>query len=381
MKNILLIIIMLFSITAYSQNRIAVVKSDHDTIEDVLKAYKISFDLLKYHEISIKTLKKYDSVFFPCSIEPSFSSSIKVQSYNRSVTSVEYSKNFKKVKKSVIYSAIEDFIEDGGSAYFSGLSYKIIQYMYKPMKFHHNFPPMGLPGRIESKPQGTFSRFYHRNIFPLYLNHWGWIAVKKATDVEVLSSGTYLTAKGKVSGPISMIFKRGNGEFIFTSYHSTMYSDFRRFHIYRIAGAELFNDLKKKAQRYHQNEKILLADALRAGEYSRKYKLTLEKGTTTVFIKSQLSYLVYDFISTDGTMIASFEPHKLENHHTFESKESRDIYIKVYGADNKRNGIFAIITAHGARYFPYYLFWIFGVIGTLLILTITYFIYIYWFRR
>ena len=165
----------------------------------------------------------------------------------RSISSVALKDKDHDSDYGLIGENIRDFINHGGTAYFSGYAFKFLQEAYEPFTFFSNFPYMGVPGRVVATMKGDLAAFCLENEMALYMTDPGWVAIKEAKDADIIATAVYETPRGEKNGPISMVFSRGDGEVLYTSYHSTVYSDFRRFNIYRVVGHELIEKARKDA--------------------------------------------------------------------------------------------------------------------------------------
>jgi len=341
---------------AASQNPyIAVVRGSFEKIERILKRYRIPFDFITIHDLE-KGLnpEKYKSVYFPCGIDVPVESMIVVSSKGKNINSVTLNKNNSQADEQKVTHVIESYINDGGVAYFSGYSFKFLQNAFHLFEYHDNFPYMGLTGRIKSSLENDLARFCMKDSMALYMTHTGWISLKSVEDAEVLSSASYDTPRGERSGPISVLFRRGDGEVLYTSYHSTVYSDFRRYNIYRVAGAHLRKLLAAKADMWEQDISGSVVDSIHGRENYRIYPMNLYKGNNTIYFISEKDIVQVDIFDRDMTLIQSVDSFDKELEFDLKSSEKKICYVKVYPSSNKRYGIFSIVSARGIRFLPLY---------------------------
>ncbi len=351
-----------------SGNDIALVKSRYDNVESVLKNYKIPYDLLKYSDLEKKDfLLKYKYLYLPSGIENPFYSNIDLTSWGTRIKSVTLKKDIYIPDRKKITENIKEFIERGGSAYFSGYTYKIIQDAFHPFHFFDNFPFMGLPGRITVNLKNDLKRFAVEERSALYIKYPGWVAIKSLNSGEIIASGEFNTPRGIFKGPISIIFKWGKGEALYTSYYSTVFSNFRRFNIFRIAGKKLIDQIYSDIKKFEQNITGTIADSILSKEYFRIYYFDLQKGSNTIYFKSDKNYYQIDIFDQNMSLIKSADLFEREQRFDIESKKETICFVKIYPSTEKRCGMFAIVSARGARTFPYYN----KIITALLILTST----------
>jgi hypothetical protein len=180
------------------------------------------------------------------------------------------------------------------------------------------------------------------------MDYTGWVAVKDADNAEILSESDFSTPRGEKKGPISMLFKYGKGEILYTSYYSTVYSEFKRFNIYRIAG----NSVKKKLHKIIKNnfQKITgtIIDAFLGNETSRLYLINLQKGNNTLYFLSENQPYMFEIYDNKMGLIAAVDKQELYNTWNIISPDEDICFAKIYPSSSSRFGIFAIISAEGA---------------------------------
>ncbi len=247
---------------------------------------------------------------------------------------------------------LRDFIKRGGSAYFSGYSYKQMSAGYDNFEFFYDFPYMGIPGRIEADVYDDLAMFSMKRKAYLYMEYPGWIALKHVDDAEILSESKFSTPKGEKSGPISVLIKDGYGEIIYTSYYSTVYSEFKRFNIYRIAGNTVLKRAVQLAGSYSQDVRSRITDAFLGGETSRRYYFNIEVGTNTFYFLSDGSPFMYEIYDSSNRLMISREIYTKEQSYTLKSSKNDYCFIEVYPGGTERWKIFAIVSARGAEISP-----------------------------
>ncbi len=361
-----------------ASGRIAVVKGSYDSVDTVLKNYRVPYETIRLQELqNIKNIMKYTAIFLPSGVEVPLHKKINLVATGTRIKSVKLSRDALKTDEKRISRNIKTFIEDGGSVYCSGYSYKYLQLAYHLISFFNNFPYMGMPGRIITENRNDLYRFSLDKRSPLYITYPGWVAVKSADDVDILSTAGFQTPRGEKNGIISFIMRRGAGEALFTSYYSTVFSSFRRFNIYRIAGSHLLKKQYDESSKYQQEVTGRIVDSLMGGEISRTYRFNLKAGNNTLSFTTEGSDYQLDIFDRDMSLMLSVESVKEDYTFNIESPESSVCYARVYPVSEKRYGIFSLISASGERYFPYYKTTAIVALLVLLVAVIFTFIYLF----
>jgi hypothetical protein len=310
-------------------------------------------------------------MFFPCGIEPPVEASINLLAQGTNINSVSLQKEYHEIDKDKIARNVKDFIDNGGSGYFSGYSYSILQKAYDIFGFHDNFPYMGLEGRIEARLKSDLDRFCMKREMALYMTPSGWVALKSSSDSEILAEGTYDTPRGQKSGPISITAVRGRGNILFTSYYSTVYSDFRRFNVYRTIGINFLNDEIKKTVRWSQDLNGSVVDAIQKDESYRMYYFNLAKGYNTLYLKTTGNKYQIDIFDSEMDIIESRDSTSFEQAYEIKSDKDSYCFVKIYPSTADRNSIYSLVMAAGWKFFPHYkkVFWIAGIIIALFLIS------------
>ncbi|HOP63005.1 MAG TPA: hypothetical protein PK906_06515 [Spirochaetota bacterium] len=353
----LLVLPLIFSLKAPSHartgNNIAVVKSRYDNIELVLSNYHIPYDLINFRDLADKNIfSKYNSIFFPSGIESNYEDNISVKWHGKQISSVKLAKDYFELDEAVFGNNLKNFIKNGGSAYFSGYAYKQMSTAYDNFKFFEDFPFMGIPGRIEANVYDDLAMFSMKGKSFLYMEYPGWIALKDVSNAQVLSESRFETPKGEKSGPISVLLKDGQGEIIYTSYYSTVYSEFKRFNIYRIAGNRVLKKGVELADDHFQKAKGKIIDSFLGWETSRKYYFNIEVGTNTFYFHSDGVPFMYEIYDSDNSLIISREIYEKSQNYTMKSTKRGFCYIKVYPGGKERWKMYSIVSARGAQISP-----------------------------
>ena len=119
-------------------------------------------------------------------------------------------------------------------------------------------------GGIKIELHGDLNIFCRSTGISSYNSHSGWIAVKSVRDANILAEGLFETIKGKKSGPIVSLLKRGRGELIYTSFHNRRNSEeMLRFFAFRISYKYLLDRLINEIERLEQRLENSIIDSVR----------------------------------------------------------------------------------------------------------------------
>jgi hypothetical protein len=352
----------------HGRNRIAVIRGRYDKVDTVLDNFHIPYDVLKLRELeNPSSVDGYRALFVPSGIDTPLEESLDIFASNIRYKSVALKPDFYEVDKKKIARTIWRFIQGGGSAYFSGYSFEYLQAAFKIFNFFAGFPYMGMPARVEAVLDHDLSRFSMKSTMALYFDHPGWIAVKSAVDSVVMAHASYETPRGVRTGPITVCARRGRGEILYTCYDSTLYSPFRRFNVYRIAGGYLLKPLEDTAKKWNQKITARLVDSIQRFESSGTYRIDLEKGLNAVYFHSAGDFYQIDIVDRDKALIESHDLFKKDQAFFITSKSKDYCYVRLYPSTRARYGMFAIVSASGMRIFPYFHQIIAALAGVLLI--------------
>jgi len=349
LRYILIPIILMVTINSglSASGRVAVVKSKFDNIELVLDNYRIKYDLIEFKDLTNSgTFEKYDSIFFPSGIYSEYEDNIDVNWQGKDFTSVTLSKKFFELDKNAFRNNLRNFIKSGGSSYFSGYAFKQLAIAYDYFDFFDDFPFMGVPGRIEADVKGDLARFSMKRKAALYMEYPGWVALKHVSHAEILAESDFMTPRGEKHGPINVIIKDG-GEILYTSYYSTVYSEFKRFNIYRIAG----NHLKRKAFQiisdHSQVQTSVIIDSVMNGEAARTYYFNLKEGNNTIHFLSDGAFYMFEIYDKNRALIALKDSHEISQYYNILSLKEDYCFVKIYPSSGERYNIHAIVSAYG----------------------------------
>ncbi len=329
------------------ENRIAVVESPYDNVALILKNYDIPYSEIKYRDLErAETYKKYDAIFMPSGMANSYMKNIDVQQSGKSIASVKLSDDFFELNEKKFSVLFKEFIHAGGSAYFSGYSFKTLNSVYQNFTFFENFPYLGIPERVEAKLKGDLANFSLKRNSALYMGYTGWVTMKSVSGAKILSQGEFETPLGLKQGPLSFIMEN-RGAIIYTSYYSTVYSEFKRFHIMRIAGNRVIQKILGEVNDNFQSPLTKISDKFLSHETSRMYLLDLEKGKNSIYIFSESSPFAFEIYSSNKNLMASLNVFQNEQRFDINSKRKDFCLVKIYPSSPKKEGTFAIVSAYG----------------------------------
>lgn len=353
-RQIVLQAVILISLAAIlnAENRIAVVKSRFDNIELVLDTYHIKYDLINFSELGkYETFNKYDSIFFPSGICSEYEDNLDIQWQGKEHTSVTLSKDFFELDDRVFRNNFRAFTKSGGCSYFSGYAFKQLSLAYDNFKFHDDFAFMGLPGRVEADIHGDLAKFSLKRKTAIYMEYMGWVAPKKISGAEILAEGEYSTPRGSRSGPISGIINDG-GEILYTSYYSSVYSEFKRFNIFRIAGSHLRKDILDLVGTRSQKPMGVIVDSFLAGEGARIYYFDLKEGNNTIYFLSEKAGYMFEIYDHDMSLIAMRDYQESFQSYNIISLKEDYCFVKVYPSGKERFVVHSVAAAYGAAVPP-----------------------------
>ena len=338
----------------YAPGKTAVVRAKYDDVEKVLNFYRLRHDTLEFCDLEQKNLlEEYDALFIPCGCDYPYEANISVYAMSSSIKSVSLRNDTPDPDMNKIAGNIKDFVNRGGAVYFSGYSFRLLDEMYGIFEFFDDFPYMGMPGRLESDVMDDLALFSMKKKMALYMDFPGWIAVKSADGADILSVAAYETPRGIRAGPISFLLEKGSGEILYTSYYSTVHSDFRRFNTYRIAGQKLMRRLLDKAFRWGRDVRGRIVDSIQAGENSRMYRLNLARGKNTIYFLAEKNSFQIDVYDSTMSLIESRDSDRREQAFTVRSDKAGDCFVKVYPSTGARFDMYALLSAKGGGLFPF----------------------------
>jgi hypothetical protein len=335
---------------------IAVVNSKFDKIENTLSKYGIKYKLYNYSELENSELyARYRLIFFPCGIDNTIETNVDILSRGTTIHSVSLKKDFFEVNEEKIYKNIKAYIEDGGNAYFSDYSYKLLNGAFSAIDFYDDFPNLGLNGRISLELRNDLIFFHKDQSLKVYMDHSGWVVAKSIANSETLAESEVNTIRDPKRCPIISVLKRGSGEIIYSSYHKqTNDNEIERYIVYRLAYRFLADKLIKKAFFWDQTINCTIIDSVREWENYRSYIIPAEKGNNTVYFLSEKGPFQISVFDKDKKLIISRDSRTPEFSMNIKSDSFQYLILKVYPANPKMLGAYSIVSASGMRLIPYY---------------------------
>lgn len=332
----------------YAGNKIAVVRSRFDNIELVLDTYHIDYELIEFKDLgNSETFGKYDSIFFPSGISSEYEDNLDVNWQGKDFTSVKLAKDFFELDTDAFKTNFRKFTKNGGASYFSGYAFKQLSLAYNDFDFFDDFPYMGIPGRIEADIKGDLAKFSLKRKTALYMEYTGWIALKHVSGAEVLAEAQFSTPRGDKSGPISVLIHDG-GEILYTSYYSTVYSEFKRFNIYRIAGSHLRRDAIDRVKARSQEPTGIIVDSFLGGEASRTYYFNLREGNNTIHFLSDGARYMFEIYDRNMSLIVLKDFQETAQSYNIISLKEDYCFVKIYPSGKDRFILHSVVSAYGA---------------------------------
>ena len=335
--------------------KIGVVRSQFDRVENLLTRYRIPHDLLSYADLEKKeTFAGYGAIFFPCGVNRPVEADIDVFARGYYVHRVLLKRDSPKVDRQKISDNIGEFIRNGGSGYFSDFSYDLVQGAFGCFDFHHDFPNLGMPGIYRADLHGQLFRFARRKTVDMPMPHSGWVLLRLVRDAQVLADGIVETPRGEMKGPLVMIMNRGDGELIYTSYHSdSTYDETMRFAVFRMSMKGLQSHHKKEIAKWNQSLRSDVFDSLLPGESSRSYYVTLARGRNTIYFYAEKGVFQVDLFDHDMNLVISRDAGESVFSIDVRAAYDGDYTLAVYGTGDSYHNPYSIVAASGWRLIPY----------------------------
>lgn len=351
---------------------VAVVHGQFEKIDSVLSSYGIPHTIVKYRDLANPlTLKAYRAVFFPCGVRKPIEESISVSAKGYYIQNVSLKGKFFTVNMKDIYKNINDFVSDGGTAYFSDYSYFLLQGAFKALEFFDDFPNMGMSGVFTASLKGPLKKFVAQDSVKISIPHSGWVAVRSFSGSEPLAQCSYYTIRGRKTGPLIFLSRYDNGEILYTSFHTDDPSNpITRFMAFRTAYRNYIQTIRDEIQRWEQQEDFVCSDAILDREYCRRYSITLKTGNNTLYLHAPHGSYQVDIFNDSGTLLYS--------HDGLEGKQLLDIgsrsnvrcVLCIYPSQSSHRAAFAAGIASGSRLVPHQSRIFYGII-LIFALTIT----------
>ncbi|MBN2403915.1 MAG: hypothetical protein JXN64_16180 [Spirochaetes bacterium] len=335
---------------------IMVVSAKFEKIEKALNKYSISYNVCSYSDLENSQLyNQHRAIFFPCGVENTIETNINILSRGTTIHSVSLKKDFFEVNEEKIYKNIKSFIKDGGNAYFSGYSYKLLDGAFGSMEFFDNFPNMGISEKINLELKNDLIYFNKDQDIKVDMLHPGWIVAKTINNSVTLAESFFNTIRDFKRSPIISLLKRGSGEIIYSSYHKTSGDDeISRFIIYRLCYKFLSDKLTGKASFWDQKINCNITDSIREWENFRSYIIPIDEGNNTIYFLSEKGPFKINIYDQDKKLILSRESRDTEYDMNIKSGSYQYLILKVFPGNPKMLGAYSIVSANGIKIIPYY---------------------------
>lgn len=334
---------------------VGVVDARFDRVGEFLKNMKIPFKRISYKDLEkAETYTKYRVIFFPCGIGHPVETNVDVLAQGRRIQSVKLKDNYYTIDLKKVYSYISDFIDMGGSAYFSDFSYTFLQGACQCFNFFDNFANMGLGGHLNMELFGDLKSFVKSNTESKYMYHSGWVVMESIKNAEIIINGYFDTPRGKRNGPIAGILHWGKGEALYTSYHNDSRMDeLMRFFILRVLFRNLYDQMSEQVNDFGQKIRGRIVDAIMPGEYRRSYSFTLSPGANTFYFHNETTYFQIDVFDKQGNFIISRDRLQRSFSVDLNSDIKQDYTVRVFPpVTGKKINPFVLVHAVGERRNP-----------------------------
>ncbi|MCX7678967.1 MAG: hypothetical protein N2316_07085 [Spirochaetes bacterium] len=334
---------------------IGLVKGRFDQIEQLLDYYKIPYELIPFSDLEKKyALKKFHAVFFPCGTGRSLESNISVSASGYHIQQVQLKDLQKKINMSALSENIREFIENGGSGYFSDFSIDLVQRTYNCFEFYHDFPNLGISGKYSIKLSELLHSAINKKNIDVYMPHEGWVLIKRVNNGNTLAEGIANTPKGELNAIIISLLTRGKGEIIYSSYHSASKGDeIMRALIYRISKKSYLSYHMDEIKKWNQNPTSEIIDAILPGESVRTHRLTLTKGNNTIYFFAESGFFQVDLFTNAKQLVISKDTGKNIFSIDVHAIDPGEYFLSIYGNGNYLYVPYAIVVASGRRIIPY----------------------------
>ena len=334
---------------------VAVVRGQFEKIDTVLNTYGIPFTIINYHELeNPETLKAYRAVFFPCGVRKPIEESISVSASGYHINNVSLKGKLFTVNKKKVYNNIKEFVAGGGTAYFSDYSYFLLQGAFRTMYFFDDFPNMGISGTFPVTLKGPLKKFVSPHSMQVTFPHSGWVAVREFSGSETLVQCSFDTIRGRKTGPLISMAKYGDGEMLYSSYHTDDYTNpLTRFIVFRIAYSNFIETIRNEIRRWEQQEEYIGSDIILDREYSRRYSIELKTGNNTLYLHAPGGSFQVDIFSSSGSLLYSRDGFDGSQVIDIGSRNNVPCVLYMYPSKASHMKIFSIGIASGARLFPH----------------------------
>jgi len=361
---IALMILPLFSQTARDATRAnadqpaGLVEGKFENAGAALRQLSIPFERIRLKDLE-RPARTYRVLFFPCGIGPAIEDAIDVRSHGIRLNAVTLTDDHYSVNRARVCGSIRQYVENGGAAYFSDLSYEYAQCAFSMFSFFDGFPNVGRAGTVELTHHGdllAFTRLRHDTRTVL---HSGWVAPESISGAVPLATGEFSTPRGERSGPVAALISRGKGTIAFSSHHEDRITELFRFLAYRLYHRDLVASLEERARENGQTVRIRIADRVLAGEAVRAYLVPLQSGMNTLYVSCAGDELSLDVFSSDS-LLAAYSLDQREFLVDIPSDGDRTMRVHLYPSRGVRATPYALLAASGRRARPHVRYALYG---------------------
>ncbi len=344
-----------FAETGAAGKKIAVVQGKFDRVEAVLAQYRIPHTVISYNDLAKKgSLDGYRAIFFPCGADKPIESNIDVTASGYYVRKVSLKTPPSRIDRQAIFDNIHEFVAQGGSAYFSDYAYDLAQGAFDCFEFHHNFPNLGMQGTFQADLTDELYRFTRRDRMDVHMPHSGWVLLKSAKNARVLARGNVDTPKGEAGGPLVLLLERGDGECIYTSYHTHSATDeIMRYIVLRIALGGSLKHYAGEIAKWNQTVRSDTIDLLLPGEWARRHYVTLSRGKNTLYFYAPRGLFQVDLFDREMNLVISRDADAGAFAMDVKAEYDGEYILAVYTHGEHVYVPFSVVTASGWRLVPY----------------------------
>jgi len=344
-----------FADVQVTEKKIAVVRGQFDRVDTLLERYRIPHISISYNDLAKKgVLDNYRAVFFPCGVDKPIESNIDVTASGYYVRRVALKNPPPRIDRQAIFDNIREFVTRGGSAYFSDFAYDLAQGAFDCFEFHHDFPNLGMQGSYRADLEDELYRFTRRDRMDISMPHSGWVLLKSVRGARVLAKGVVETPRGEAGGPLVMLLDRGDGECVYTSYHSASAADeIMRYIIFRVAMGRMLKHYTGEIAKWNQSVRSETIDTLLPGEWVRRHYVNLSRGRNTLYFYAPRGLFQVDLFDREMNLVISRDADA--GAFTMDVKAGYDgeYTLAVYSLGEHLYVPYAVVTASGWRLIPY----------------------------
>jgi hypothetical protein len=348
--------------------RVGIVENQYDHVEKLLQKYKIDYTMIKYRDLEKEQLySQLDALFIPCGAEPPLTSSVNIMSRGTHLEGVTLNDQYYKIDMTLTGKYLRQFVENGGSAYFSDFSFKYLQDATSSFSFFKDFPYIGLAGQLKVQTRNDLACYIQGSVY-VEMGHSGWVVPSEIRNAETVLTAECETPLGMKPAPVAALVTAKQGVALFTSYHNENdpFSLMRYFILRTVYKREL-DESRNYILKWEQTPLSSIVDKSLGGETARQYRLTVKNDGSYLYFKSESGLWQIDIFDGKGMFLYSKDSIRGDFHYFVPSRGSKEIIVKILPLDNAKYNVYTAATAGGFRIFPYYLRILIGGIGFILL--------------